>query len=148
MKKNRFFEFILTVSLWVNVIIHTPIQGQEHVRANPMMKDGKVLEFLEEDNRTLHSNFLKGLERSEGGPCLGWRPAAGKPYEWITYQQVTVVIIIRFQTLKKTCTNVWEAAPLDPPPKRHTFGDLVHKVMDLINTSTFALSLPWFVSMN
>merc|ERR1711881_82634 len=65
-----------------------PVDGQEHVRANPMMKPGQVLEYLEEDNRTLHSNFLKGLERSEGGPCLGWRPGPGEPYQWITYQQV------------------------------------------------------------
>jgi len=65
-----------------------PVGGQEHVRANPMMKDGQVLEYLEEDNRTLHTNFLKGLERSEGGPCLGWRPAPGEPYSWITYQEV------------------------------------------------------------
>lgn len=65
-----------------------PVEGQNHVRANPMMKPGQVLEYLEADNRTLHSNFLKGLERSEGGPCLGWRPGPEEPYSWITYQEV------------------------------------------------------------
>jgi len=65
-----------------------PVDGQNHVRANPMMEPGNPVAYLEEDNRTLHTNFLKGLERSGGGPCLGWRPEPGKPYSWITYQEV------------------------------------------------------------
>ena len=29
-----------------------------------MMEPGNPVAYLEEDNRTLHTNFLKGLERS------------------------------------------------------------------------------------
>ncbi|KAF9295728.1 Long chain acyl-CoA synthetase 7 peroxisomal [Linnemannia elongata] len=40
---------------------------------------------------TLYENFLEGVQRSEGGDFLGYRPIVGdvpQPYEWLTYSRV------------------------------------------------------------
>ena len=44
--------------------MHYLFQAQNLARGNPMMKEGEFLAYLEEDNQTLHTNFLKGLEGS------------------------------------------------------------------------------------
>jgi len=40
---------------------------------------------------TLYENFLEGVQRSEGGDFLGYRPIVSdvpQPYEWLTYSRV------------------------------------------------------------
>ncbi|KAK7112147.1 hypothetical protein V1264_011645 [Littorina saxatilis] len=44
--------------------------------------------YLYDDTTTTYEAFLRGLQVSNNGNCLGKRSAPGKPYEWITYKQV------------------------------------------------------------
>ena len=37
---------------------------------------------------TLWEIFQRGRRVSNDGPCLGWRPANGAPYSWLSYSQV------------------------------------------------------------
>jgi len=76
-KKINFSEFLDAQTIESNGI-----------RRNPMMEEGKPISYLEEDVRTLHELFIKGLQRSNGGPCVGKRSSANDPYTWITYQEV------------------------------------------------------------
>lgn len=40
------------------------LQEAEQIRVSPLVKDGRLLEFLYEDARTLHEAFLRGLRLS------------------------------------------------------------------------------------
>lgn len=62
-------------------------KGNDRVRVNPMMTD-QLVEYLEKETRTLYDVFIRGMKVSDNGPCLGYRPAPGKFYEWITYRDV------------------------------------------------------------
>uniref|UniRef100_H2ZDV0 long-chain-fatty-acid--CoA ligase n=1 Tax=Ciona savignyi TaxID=51511 RepID=H2ZDV0_CIOSA len=64
------------------------VDGDETVRASPLMKENQPVEFLDENARTLHEIFLRGVKQSNDGPCLGHRPGPGEPYKWITYNEV------------------------------------------------------------
>lgn len=37
---------------------------------------------------TLFDAFVHGMERSENGKCLGYRPASGAPYEFLCFADV------------------------------------------------------------
>ena len=52
---------------------------------------GKLRHLAFDECATLYEIFLRGRRVSDDGPCLGWRPANGEPYSWLSYSQVTVV---------------------------------------------------------
>ncbi|XP_077974330.1 long-chain-fatty-acid--CoA ligase 1-like isoform X2 [Styela clava] len=61
---------------------------EKGIRCSPLIKDGKLLEFMYEDSRTCHEAFLRGLRVSNNGNCLGYRPGPDQPYKWFSYQEV------------------------------------------------------------
>nr|XP_002129904.1 long-chain-fatty-acid--CoA ligase 1 [Ciona intestinalis] len=64
------------------------VDGDDTIRASPLMKPGKPTAYLEKDVTTLHEIFMRGVRESGNSPCLGHRPGAGQPYQWITYNEV------------------------------------------------------------
>ncbi|XP_041364345.1 long-chain-fatty-acid--CoA ligase 1-like [Gigantopelta aegis] len=65
------------------------IDTGDGVRVSPLMldlKDGKPIEYLYEDAKTLHEVFMRGLRIARNGKCLGTK--IGNGYQWLTYQQV------------------------------------------------------------
>ncbi|XP_025083668.1 long-chain-fatty-acid--CoA ligase 1-like isoform X2 [Pomacea canaliculata] len=57
-------------------------------RISGLCKDGKLVEFLFEDVRTLYEGFVSGSHASQNGRCLGWKPSPSEPFTWITYNEV------------------------------------------------------------
>uniref|UniRef100_A0A3Q3QCY5 Arachidonate--CoA ligase n=1 Tax=Monopterus albus TaxID=43700 RepID=A0A3Q3QCY5_MONAL len=63
------------------------VNGDPSCRRSALLKDDSLLEFYYEDTRTVYDMFLRGLEISGNGPCLGFRKP-GEPYQWISYTEV------------------------------------------------------------
>ncbi|KAL5018657.1 hypothetical protein ScPMuIL_004379 [Solemya velum] len=57
-------------------------------RQHPGCLDGKLMEYLYEDAKTLPEAFLHGLKASKNGPCLAARTGPNLEYEWLSYQEV------------------------------------------------------------
>ncbi|CAK8672752.1 unnamed protein product [Clavelina lepadiformis] len=64
------------------------IEGSECIRRSPMLTTDQPIAFMEKETRTLHDVFLRGLKRSNGRPCVGWRPGPKEPFKWLTYREV------------------------------------------------------------
>lgn len=65
-----------------------PVPGQEHVRMCPALNENEILGYFHEDARTVHEIFLRGIQQSNNGPCLGWRPNEDGEYTWLDHNQV------------------------------------------------------------
>uniref|UniRef100_A0A8C5HBH6 Arachidonate--CoA ligase n=1 Tax=Gouania willdenowi TaxID=441366 RepID=A0A8C5HBH6_GOUWI len=61
--------------------------GNPSCRRSALLKDDKLLDFYFDDIRTGYDMFLRGLQITGDGPCLGFRKP-GQPYEWISYTEV------------------------------------------------------------
>lgn len=64
------------------------IEGSEKAKISRFAEDGKPVEYDEEDVRTLFDAFKRGARLSNNGACLGWKPTADTPYQWISYNDV------------------------------------------------------------
>ncbi|KAK7794083.1 hypothetical protein R5R35_010290 [Gryllus longicercus] len=67
-----------------------PLPGPELVRVSKFYKEskeGKFVSFIDKDVRTLYDSFRQGAKESNNGPCLGWRDAPGRPYQWLRYDE-------------------------------------------------------------
>lgn len=68
-----------------------PVQeGSEVVRVSRLTKEareGKFMRYIYEDTRTLYDVFRRGVRESNNGPCLGWRDAPNRPYQWLHYNE-------------------------------------------------------------
>ncbi|XP_028312341.1 long-chain-fatty-acid--CoA ligase 1 isoform X1 [Gouania willdenowi] len=63
------------------------VGGNPSCRRSALLKDDKLLDFYFDDIRTGYDMFLRGLQITGDGPCLGFRKP-GQPYEWISYTEV------------------------------------------------------------
>ncbi|GLH14816.1 Long-chain-fatty-acid--CoA ligase [Gryllus bimaculatus] len=66
------------------------LEGPELVRVSKFYKEskeGKFVSFIDKDVRTLYDSFRQGAKESNNGPCLGWRDAPGRPYQWLSYDE-------------------------------------------------------------
>ena len=54
----------------------------------PLTPAGKLKYLAFDECATLWEIFQRGRRVSNDGPCLGWRPANGEPYSWLSYSQV------------------------------------------------------------
>lgn len=61
--------------------------GPDRARSSRFYPDGKFLEYVFEDARTMYEIMHRGNKVSGNGPCLGWRLGKNEPYEFITYKQ-------------------------------------------------------------
>uniref|UniRef100_A0A0B7BI38 Long-chain-fatty-acid--CoA ligase n=1 Tax=Arion vulgaris TaxID=1028688 RepID=A0A0B7BI38_9EUPU len=61
--------------------------GTDGARISRMCENGKLIETYE-GVETLHDGFQRGVGISGDLPCLGWKPAADKPYQWLSYNDV------------------------------------------------------------
>ena len=68
----------------------TEIKGKDRARISKLCKDGKLLEYLDENVQTLHEAFKNGARASNNGACYGWKPSSQEPYKWISYNDVLV----------------------------------------------------------
>jgi long-chain acyl-CoA synthetase len=57
-------------------------------RISRMCDGEKLVETFYEGVYTLYDAFQRGVSVSGDKPCLGWKPAADKPYQWLTYNEV------------------------------------------------------------
>ncbi|XP_053548716.1 long-chain-fatty-acid--CoA ligase 5 [Bombina bombina] len=64
------------------------IGTQGGARRCALLKDDNLMSYYYEDAKTLYEVFMRGLRVSGNGDCLGYRKP-NKPYEWISYRQVT-----------------------------------------------------------
>ncbi|KAM7304986.1 long-chain-fatty-acid--CoA ligase 5 isoform X2 [Ixodes scapularis] len=64
------------------------VSGLERIRTSRLCHDGKHLEYLYEDCRTLFDVMYRGARVSNNGPCMGWRVPGSGEYKWIHYNQV------------------------------------------------------------
>lgn len=53
-----------------------------------LCNDGKFVEYIYEDCRTMYEAFLRGKRVSENGPCLGHRFEGKGDYVWSTYAEI------------------------------------------------------------
>ncbi|XP_064601397.1 long-chain-fatty-acid--CoA ligase 5-like [Liolophura sinensis] len=63
------------------------VPGKDRARVSCLCKNGKLVEYLEEDVRTLREAFQRGSRVSKNGPCLGWKPTPSTPYQWMSYSE-------------------------------------------------------------
>ncbi|KAK7111907.1 long-chain-fatty-acid--CoA ligase 5-like isoform X1 [Littorina saxatilis] len=64
------------------------IEQNDGSRISGLNTDGKIKETMYEDVHTLLEAFQRGARVSKNGPCLGYKPSAKEPFEWITYDTV------------------------------------------------------------
>ncbi|KAL3181723.1 hypothetical protein MRX96_036105 [Rhipicephalus microplus] len=64
------------------------LTGLERIRSSRLCSDGKHIEYLYEDCRTLFDVMYRGARVSNNGPCMGWRDPGSGEYKWIHYNQV------------------------------------------------------------
>jgi long-chain acyl-CoA synthetase len=66
------------------------LPGAEKIHVSQFTPDGKLVEHIYEDAKTLYQGFLRGLTQSGDGPCLGERigPKGEGPYEFLKYSEV------------------------------------------------------------
>lgn len=64
------------------------LTGLERIRTSRLCPDGKHIEYLYEDCRTLFDVMYRGARVSNNGPCMGWRVPGSGEYKWIHYNQV------------------------------------------------------------
>ncbi|XP_077998937.1 long-chain-fatty-acid--CoA ligase 1-like [Glandiceps talaboti] len=64
------------------------LTDERFVRVNPIVRDRPLISVFYDDVTTLYEAFKRGLNVSNNGPCLGWRPGPDKPYHWVTYDHV------------------------------------------------------------
>ncbi|XP_076074445.1 long-chain-fatty-acid--CoA ligase 1-like isoform X4 [Mytilus galloprovincialis] len=64
------------------------IKGKDKARISKLCKDGKLLEYLDENVQTLYEAFRNGAQVSSNGACYGWKPSSKEPYKWISYNDV------------------------------------------------------------
>ncbi|CAG2239257.1 ACSL [Mytilus edulis] len=62
--------------------------GKDKARISKLCKDGKLLEYLDENVQTLYEAFRNGAQVSSNGACYGWKPSSKEPYKWISYNDV------------------------------------------------------------
>lgn len=68
-------------------------QGPEQIHVSKFFKDakdGKYVNSLADDARTLYQTFRKGVIASNNGPCLGWRDTLQSPYQ-VFFQQFVIM---------------------------------------------------------
>jgi len=66
-----------------NISIPTP-DG----RISALCMDGNLRHLAFDECATLWEIFQRGRRVSNNGRCLGWRPANGEPYSWLSYSEV------------------------------------------------------------
>ncbi|BFZ03559.1 hypothetical protein BsWGS_06594 [Bradybaena similaris] len=65
------------------------VRTSDGARISRMCEEEKLVETFYDDVKTLYDGFQRGLKQSGGDkPCLGWKPAPDKPYQWVTYNEV------------------------------------------------------------
>lgn len=64
------------------------LPGEERARKSTLMDDNDYLMYYYTDARTMYEVFHRGLQVSNGGPCLGSRKP-NQPYEWQSYTEVS-----------------------------------------------------------
>ncbi|XP_065883666.1 long-chain-fatty-acid--CoA ligase 1-like [Dysidea avara] len=62
--------------------------GGSGERVSHLTKDGKLIEYMYEDTRTLYDGFQRGMRISGDGLCLGKREPPNGPYKFIKYSEV------------------------------------------------------------
>ncbi|XP_064191093.1 long-chain-fatty-acid--CoA ligase 1a isoform X2 [Anguilla rostrata] len=63
------------------------IEGGEYARKSVLMEGDKPMTHFYDDAQTMYEVFLRGVQMSNNGPCLGSRKP-NQPYEWLSYQEV------------------------------------------------------------
>ncbi|XP_064457794.1 long-chain-fatty-acid--CoA ligase 5-like isoform X2 [Ornithodoros turicata] len=64
------------------------VSGLEKIRSSRLCPNGKYIEYLYEDCRTLFDVMYRGARVSNNGRCMGWRNPGSGEYKWIHYNQV------------------------------------------------------------
>ncbi|VDD78148.1 unnamed protein product [Mesocestoides corti] len=63
------------------------LDDKHDIRTSPFIKDRPLVDKMMGELSTLHEVFQHGLSVARDNHCLGWRPAPGAPYKWITYAE-------------------------------------------------------------
>ncbi|GMR43896.1 hypothetical protein PMAYCL1PPCAC_14091, partial [Pristionchus mayeri] len=66
-----------------------PVEGEKGVyKCGFLPGKESTLTYLYPEVTTLYETFLRGMQKSEDGPCLGDRKDSKSPYKFLTYAQV------------------------------------------------------------
>ncbi|KAF8358930.1 acs-5 [Pristionchus pacificus] len=66
-----------------------PVEGEKGVyKCGFLQGKDSTLTYLYPEVTTLYETFLRGLQKSENGPCLGERTDSNSPYKFLSYAQV------------------------------------------------------------
>ncbi|XP_071069917.1 long-chain-fatty-acid--CoA ligase 1 isoform X5 [Dasypus novemcinctus] len=63
------------------------VPGSDGARRSAILDNDEPMMYFYDDVRTLYEGFLRGMQVSNNGPCLGSRKP-NQPYEWISYKEV------------------------------------------------------------
>ncbi|KAL5018438.1 hypothetical protein ScPMuIL_004160 [Solemya velum] len=66
------------------------VPGKDRARISRYCKNGKLVEYLDKDVRTLYEAFRNGARLSSNGQALGWKPGPKEPYKWLSYNDTLV----------------------------------------------------------
>lgn len=66
----------------------TKLPGDDYSRTSRLYPDGKLIEYIHEDARTLYQVLQRGARVSGNGACLGWRDGKDSEYQFISYNEV------------------------------------------------------------
>jgi long-chain acyl-CoA synthetase len=122
-KPEKFFKPIVDLNnqsrqLEVGYAIFVnPITFQDGSRICSFMRSDEIIRALHSDTTTLFEAVRRGARKSNNGPMLGSRnqEKAGKPYEWLSYNEVidsSVDLAHGFQKLglsvgQDTCIGIY-----------------------------------------
>ncbi|XP_016102931.1 long-chain-fatty-acid--CoA ligase 1-like isoform X1 [Sinocyclocheilus grahami] len=63
------------------------VQGSGYARRSILQDSDTYMTYYYKDAQTMYEFFLRGLQVSNNGPCLGSRQP-DKPYKWLSYKEV------------------------------------------------------------
>nr|XP_058157351.1 long-chain-fatty-acid--CoA ligase 1 isoform X8 [Dasypus novemcinctus] len=66
------------------------VPGSDGARRSAILDNDEPMMYFYDDVRTLYEGFLRGMQVSNNGPCLGSRKP-NQPYEWISYKEWVIV---------------------------------------------------------
>uniref|UniRef100_A0A672QPF0 Arachidonate--CoA ligase n=1 Tax=Sinocyclocheilus grahami TaxID=75366 RepID=A0A672QPF0_SINGR len=65
------------------------VQGSGYARRSILQDSDTYMTYYYKDAQTMYEFFLRGLQVSNNGPCLGSRQP-DKPYKWLSYKEWTI----------------------------------------------------------
>uniref|UniRef100_A0A672QPH0 Long-chain-fatty-acid--CoA ligase n=1 Tax=Sinocyclocheilus grahami TaxID=75366 RepID=A0A672QPH0_SINGR len=67
------------------------VQGSGYARRSILQDSDTYMTYYYKDAQTMYEFFLRGLQVSNNGPCLGSRQP-DKPYKWLSYKELCIFV--------------------------------------------------------